>query len=64
MTSTKYSISFLEAQLEEIDNILNYGIISNTYQSRRNSILKKLSFQYMRSKFIDHENTVKIMSRA
>ncbi len=64
MTITKYSISFLEAQLEEIDNIINYGINSRTYEARKDSILKKLAFQYMRSKFIDHENTFKIMSRA
>ena len=63
MMRTECSISFLESQLIEIDNILQYSRFRITYNSRRKSILKKLEFQYMRSKFNEHENTVKMMSK-
>ena len=64
MIRTESSISFLEAQLREIDDLLKYCTNSNTYNSRRNSILEKLEYQYIRSKFNDHKNTIKIMSKA
>jgi hypothetical protein len=62
MIHTTLSILFLEAQFREIENLLKYSK-SITYQDRMNRILERLEFQYMRSMFIDHKNTVRIMSR-
>ncbi len=61
--TTERSITFLESQLMEIDNILKYSNISRTYQARRNIILRKLAFKYMLVKFGYHEHTVIVMSR-
>ncbi len=63
MIRTESTATFLEAQLIEIDNILKGCINSTTYKSRRNSILRKLEFKYMRSKFKEPINTVKMMSK-
>ncbi len=64
MIRTERSIPFLESQLIEFDNILKGSQFNRTYNNRRNSILKKLAFQYIRSKFIDHKNTFLVMSKS
>ena len=63
MIRTESTASFLEAQLIEIDNILKGCVHSATYESRRNSILRKLEFKYMRLKFNEPKKTFRVMSR-
>ena len=63
MKRTEASILFLEEQFREINQILKYSRHRNTYNSRCQSILEKLEYKYMISKFTDHENTNKIMSK-
>ena len=60
---TEASISFLESQLIEIDTILKYVRYKIIYNQRRDSILQRLEYKYMISRFTDHKNTIEVMSR-